>query len=89
MVNKHISMAGAALLLAALSVNTMAYTTAPSPYLPEFLERNGCTWQYTWSTGGFWGVSHFYDAVGPCAYSTQQIVWSPHYPSPGTKFYYE
>ena len=49
---------------------TAAYDT--NPYVYEG-QRNGCTWDYSWSTGGNWGVAHFYVPVGTCSYSQLQI----------------
>lgn len=72
-----------------LSAVTLAYDYPPSPYEPEFLNNNGCTWNYITSTGGSWGVSYYYSPVGACQYSNQQVVWSSYYPFDGIKYYYD
>lgn len=52
------------------------YAYIPSPYTAYFLVVRDCTWQYTTSQGGNWGVVHYYTAQGSCPVSEQQIVWS-------------
>lgn len=74
-----VSALAAALSLAAHAADwelyyTTHYDYAPSPY--EFTNVRGCTWNYTTSYGGSWGVQHLYTASGSCPYSEQKVNYS-------------
>lgn len=75
---KKLAMFGSALALslataysaATTVVTTYAFYENPYAYTSMF----GCTWQYTGSQGGSWGVQFHYTATGSCQYSTMDVT---------------
>jgi hypothetical protein len=75
---KKIAAFGAALgfsLTAAYSLATTVvtnYAFYENPY--AYTNMFGCTWQYTGSQGGTWGVQFHYTATGSCQYSKMDVT---------------